>query len=156
MVLTRHDVESHGSDTMVIDCDAWLSGCYGDAWVFKTPLNANFVKEDFKFCVGNAPHCDNLMMGIMSRHYHTYSWGSRYRIFHYDLCRNTANFADKLKQYPKTVDHRPEQRRAEHRNIPTMQPWSWLLENRYPPLVTYSWFDIYATDPAHHAPKIFP
>lgn len=143
MVCTRHNLKSlpngHKVD-MDIEAPYWLLGNYCDAYVLTTPFVPEFAAEDFRFCVGHAPQCDNLMMGLMSRHYHTYSWGARYVIMHYDICRN-ANFVQKVEQHADTVDTRAQTRRKEHRNIPTQQAWSTLLQTQQAPVVTYSWFD---------------
>ena len=62
---------------------------------------------------------------------------------------------DKLDKNPDAVDHRPKARMIEHRNIPTMQPWQYLLDNKYAPYIVYTWFDYLRTDPAAHNSKIF-
>lgn len=155
MVLTRHNVESADTNNIVVEADSWHSGCFCDAWVLKTPLHPDFAQQDFKFCVGNAPQCDNLMMGLMSRYYHTYSWGSKYRIYHYDVCRGTKDMQDKVDKHPEKVDHRPKERKQQHRNIPTMQPWDYYLENKIRPYFYFTWFDYLKTAPAAHDPKLW-
>lgn len=143
MVCTRHNLMSlPEGDKIDIELEStnWLNGNFCDAWVLTTPFQPGFAAEDFTFCVGNAPQCDNLMMGLMSRHYHTYSWGSKYIIMHLDVCRN-LRYQDKLKIANDKTDMRAGDRREVHRNIPTQQPWQTLLESEQAPLITYTWFD---------------
>lgn len=142
MVCTRHNLKSLPSTDRIeieLEITNWLHGNFCDAWVLATPLLPGFLEEDFRFCVGNAPQCDNLMMGLMSQHYHTYSWGGRYMIMHLDLCRN-ARYQDKL-EINSAIDMRASQRKDQHRNIPTQQPWQTLVESGQEPMTTYSWFD---------------
>lgn len=143
MVCTRHNLKAIPSADKIdleLEISNWRDGNFCDAWVLRTPLDPEFANEDFGFCVGNAPQCDNLMMGLMSKYYHTYSWGARYMIMHYDVCRQ-ARYAQKISMNPKTMDMRASVRRDEHRNIPTQQSWQTLLESAQAPMVTYSWFD---------------
>lgn len=155
LVLTRHNIVEQGSNIIDIESDYWLHGNFCDAWIFKTPLKPEFLKENFEFCVGNAPQCDNLMMGLMSKHYHTFSWGSKYRIYHYDVCRGARSMQDKLDNFPKAVDYRARDRRNQHMNIPTMQPWDYMLINQVRPYSSFSWFDMTFTHPALHNPIAF-
>ena len=155
LVLTRHNIVEYGSNFVDIESDYWLHGNFCDAWVLKTPLKEDFLEEDFEFCVGNAPQCDNLMMGLMSKYYHTFSWGSKYRIYHYDVCRGAKSMQDKLDNFPKAVDYRARDRRSQHMSIPTMQPWEYMLENKIRPYSCFSWFDMSLTYPASHRPNAF-
>lgn len=143
MVCTRHNLKSIPSGDRIdieLEISNWRDGNFCDAWVLRTPFKPGFLQEDFEFCVGNAPQCDNLMMGLMSKHYHTYSWGAKYVIMHYDVCRN-VRYDQKILEHNDTTDSRASVRRGEHRNIPTQQPWQTLLESGQAPMTTYSWFE---------------
>jgi hypothetical protein len=132
MVLKRIDILDYKGSLGIAE-RSWRSGKFCDGWLFRTPLNAEFLKEDFGFCVGNAPFCDNLMMHLMSRHYHTYSWGAKYRSFHLDICRK-AGAVSAMITNDKT-DRRPALRVGEHAMISADQDWDYLLQNKIPPVV---------------------
>ena len=143
MVCTRHNFKGQPSaDKVKVEIEKmnWVYGNYCDAWVLSTPFEPRFAQENFHFCVGHAPQCDNLMMGIMSRHLHTYSWGAKYHIMHLDICRS-LDFDQKKAAHKDTMDTRARDRYPEHRNIPTQQPWQRLLESGQAPMTTYTWFD---------------
>lgn len=109
----------------------WDSGVFCDAWTFRTPLLLGFLDEDFDFCVGGAPGCDNTMMDLMWKHYHTYSWGDKYQVHHYDFCRKDGK--TRMITNEKTdwrVKHRPRQ----NGKIPANQDWDTLLATQTKPL----------------------
>lgn len=116
---------------------SWRRGEFCDAWVFKTPLKEEFLKEDFNFCIGNAPQCDNTMMYLMDKHYHTYSWGQKYKIYHLDNARKKAK-KTKLILNAKT-DLRAAQRKTEHVSISAYQDWNTMLRTQTKPQVIPSW-----------------
>lgn len=153
LALTRHHIQSLDDPQITIEVDSWLEGHFCDAWILKTPLDPEFLKQDFRFCVGHAPQCDNLMMGLMSNYYHTYSWGSKYRIYHYDVCRGLVGVDAKTEFRKSTADLRPQARRDEQRNIPTQQDWNKLLATGQEPAYNYTTFDFLRTGPAVHDPK---
>jgi len=62
----------------------------------KTPIDENFLLHDFNFCVGNAPGCDGLMMGLLNLNYHLYSRGTKYKIFHYDICEKSIKIGKNI------------------------------------------------------------
>lgn len=132
MVLKRIDILDY-SGKLAIASRSWLSGKFCDGWLFKTPLDQGFLLEDFQFCVGNAPYCDNLMMFLMSKHYHTFSWGKKYQSFHFDICRKVGQ-ASAMILNSKT-DVRPQARVGQHAMISAEQDWDYLLANQIPPEV---------------------
>lgn len=117
----------------------WTRGQFCDAWVIRLPFDARFLREDLRFCVGGAPQCDNLMMYLMTKYWHTYSWGEKYKIYHYDLCRKGAK--TEIITNDKT-DWRPSKRKGEHIAIPAYQNWDELLETCEPPIIKPSHMNI--------------
>jgi hypothetical protein len=147
MVCTRFNLRADGTEDQPlfgIEAMNWLKGDFCDAYVLQTPFNPDFVHEDLAFCVGHAAQCDNLMMSLMRRHYHTYSWGSRYQIVHVDICR-ALDYKGKLDTHKETADDRAKVRKSEHINIPTQQPWQQLLDSGEAPMCTWAWFDFSRT-----------
>jgi len=147
MVCTRFNLRADSApDQTRVDIELlnWYKGDFCDAYVLKTPLDPAFVREDFRFCVGHAAQCDNLMMWLMRKYYHTYSWGSKYRIVHVDICRGAVG-DEKLSINKKTADDRAKVRQTEHINIPTQQPWQQLLDSGEAPICTWTWFDFSRT-----------
>lgn len=130
MVVKRHNLDHNMIAS--IETTAWTNGVFCDGWILQTPFNPDFVKEDLNFCVGGAPQCDNVMMFLMNKYYHTFSWGSKYKIFHYDVCRKNAQ--TKMITNNKT-DWRPSKRKAEHSCIPAYQDWTSLLQTEKRPSV---------------------
>lgn len=117
-----------------VEQDSWSRGEYCDAWVFRTPINPEFLKEDTKFCVGNAPQCDNVMMYLMSKYYHVYSWGSKYKIFHYDIVRKKETKTEIILN--NNTDHRPSKRKTEQVMISAFQDYEkFLLEETRPQVI---------------------
>ena len=131
MVLKRTDLlDLNGAET--IYGKSWKRGKFCDGWMFKTPLDPEFLQENFDFCVGGAPCCDNVMMFLMSKHYHTYSWGAKYKTYHLDICRKSQ--ASLMVLNSKT-DYRAQERKQEHAAIPATQDWQWYLTTGQRPLV---------------------
>jgi len=120
-------------------------GDFCDAWVIKTPFNKYFLKSNLNFSVGNAPGCDGLMMGILTRFYHVYNYGKKYKIYHYDLCRKVVknlklnNFAKNSFIVNPSIDLRPLLRCDEWVEIPPNQDWKFLLINKKKPLYFFSY-----------------
>ena len=143
MVLTRHNVLRKDDGGFYLDIEPvnWRAGDFCDAWLFQTPIDPEFLKEDLHFCVGHAPQCDNLMMGLMVKHYHTYSWGAKYRIYHCEICRGSVTMAVKIDGNKSQADARPSYRQEDHRNIPPQQDWEKLLAAQQAPIYTYTWLD---------------
>jgi hypothetical protein len=133
MVLKRLDLTNINGESGIAK-KSWKSGKFCDGWLFKTPLDLDFLAENFEFCVGGAPYCDNLMMYLMSKHYHTYSWGEKYKTYHLDICRKKNNPGYMIKN--NKTDTRPEQRKREHACIPAFQNWEEMLKNQISPIVT--------------------
>ena len=147
LVCSRHNYldEKLPNETLYFEKLSWDRGDFCDVWVFEFPFKESFLKENFKFSVGNAPGCDGLMMGLMHKHYLTFSWGKKYKIFHYDICRkqktNTAklNFYISSKISGKRVsfilndraDIAPTIRMDEWYRIPNNQNWKKILEENY-------------------------
>ena len=146
LVCSRHNYldEKLPNETLYFEKLSWDRGDFCDVWVFEFPFKESFLKENFKFSVGNAPGCDGLMMGLMHKHYLTFSWGKKYKIFHYDICRkqktNTAklNFYISSKISGKRVsfilndraDIAPTIRMNEWYRIPNNQNWTKILEEK--------------------------
>ena len=101
LVCSRHNYldEKLPHETLYFEKLSWDRGDFCDVWVFEFPFKESFLKENFKFSVGNAPGCDGLMMGLMHKHYLTFSWGKKYKIFHYDICRKQKTNTAKLNFY---------------------------------------------------------
>jgi len=132
MVLKRTDLLDQDG-TVSQDQRHWRNGDFCDGWVFKTPFEPGFLGENFDFCVGGAPGCDNVMMHVMNRYYHTYSWGEKYRTFHLDICRKPGRPAAKITN--TKTDYRAKIRKSEHARIPGYQDWGFLLYNQKKPHV---------------------
>jgi len=134
LVCKRHNLDENMNTW--IEEYSWGKGEFCDAWVMKTPLDENFLKEDFNFCVGGAPQCDNTMMHLMSKYNHVFSWGAKYKVFHYDVCRKQLT--------PKMIlndatDYRASKRRNEHIDIPAKQDWDMLLKTKTQPKYLPTW-----------------
>lgn len=135
LVCKRHNLDEN-MNTWIEDY-SWNKGEFCDAWIMKTPMNPEFLKEDFNFCVGNAPQCDNTMMYLMSKYNHVFSWGSKYKIYHYDVCRSNRNANNMI--YNSNTDYRPSKRRNEHIDIPANQDWDELLKKQQKPKYLPTW-----------------
>jgi hypothetical protein len=135
LVAKRHNLDENMN--IWIEEHSWNKGEFCDAWILKTPFHPDFLKEDTEFCVGGAPQCDNLMMYLMSKYSHVYSWGSKYKIFHYDVARKQEH-KSKLILNDKT-DYRPSKRKTEHINIPANQDWDQLLKTGTQPRYLPTW-----------------
>lgn len=151
LVCSRYNymVEKLPIETKYFEKLSWDRGDFCDAWVFKFPFKQDFLKENFKFSVGNAPGCDGLMMGLMSKHYITFSWGKKYKILHYDICRKIKINAAKLNFYISSkisgkrvsfilndrADISPTIRMNEWSRIPNNQNWDKILEKNSNPII---------------------
>lgn len=147
MVCTRFNLQANtdpGKKIFDIESLNWYKGDFCDAYVLATPFAPGFITEDLEFRVGNAPQCDNLMMFLMQRYYHTYSWGSKYQIVHVDICRG-LDYQGKIFATKENADNRARVRQHEHINIPTQQPWQQLLDSGREPTWTWTWFDFSRT-----------
>ena len=133
MVCCRYNLNEDG--TSFTEMVSWMNGEFCDAWIFKTPIDPLFIQEDLEFCVGNAPQCDNVMMHLMSNHYHVYSWGEKYKIFHYDVCRKKLAYKMVLSD---TTDYRASLRKPEQSHISAFQKWEQLLKTGTAPSVALS------------------
>jgi FkbM family methyltransferase len=94
--LSLSRTEYINDDYSFIDQGAWNRCEFADAWIFKTPLK--LTQESFPCIVpvGSAPSCDNYMFYIMGQEYRkVFNWGSKYKIFHYDLCRKPEVLVNK-------------------------------------------------------------
>ena len=98
---SRHNYldEKLPNETLYFEKLSWDRGDFCDVWVFEFPFKESFLKENFKFSVGNAPGWDGLMMGLMHKHYLTFSWGKKYKIYHYDICIKQKTNTAKLNFY---------------------------------------------------------
>lgn len=133
-----------------IEQESWSRGEYCDAWIFKTPINPEFLKEDTNFCVGNAPQCDNVMMYLMSKYYHVYSWGSKYKIYHYDVVRKKETKTEIILN--TNTDHRPSKRKSEQVMISAFQDYDKFLSEQIRPQVIPSHREIYLNNESMFIP----
>jgi hypothetical protein len=134
MILKRTDLLDLNG-TVSVAKQHWKHGDFCDGWVFQTPFDAGFLSEDFNFCVGGAPGCDNVMMYLMNKYYHTYSWGEKYRTFHLDICRKPGSPGTKILN--DKTDLRAKNRRDEHARIPGYQNWEYQLRSQQRPHVIF-------------------
>ncbi len=130
LVCKRHNLTADLRVTL--EQRSWEKGEFSDAWTLKTPLLPEFLQEDFHFCVGNAPQCDNVMMYLMTKHYHTFSWGMKYKVYHLDVCRKQGGETVMIKNH--ATDYRASQRKQHHLLIPAFQDWQNLLDTQQPPI----------------------
>ena len=114
-------------------------GDYCDVIAFKIPLKKSLLKENFRFTWG-IPNCDGLIMGLFGKHYHVFSWGSKYKSFHLDVVRKknemptlTFNHIEIRKNFEIGALLRID----EAARIPTCQNWSDLLKKKIKPKVIY-------------------
>lgn len=135
MVCQRHNVNPDGS--LWIEEPNWRKGDFCDAWIMRTPIDERLLQEDINFCVGGAPQCDNLMMFLMSKYYHVFYWGEKYRIFHLDNHRKTDVASQMI--FNDATDWRPSQRKLEHIDITAYQDWNRLLVDGEQPLYRPTW-----------------
>lgn len=138
LVCTRENLYSEKLSEWQVETErkSIKEGDFSDAWVLKKPFNKNFIKENFNFTMLGSPGPDPLLMGLMSKHYHTFSWGSKYKIFHYDVCRKVQK--NKSSHYyhvhiNNRTDVRPLMRADEAVKIPLIQDWEKLLKNKIRP-----------------------
>lgn len=139
LVCCRHNLDDNLR--VWVEEASWERGEFCDAWVFKTPINPEFYKEDTKFCVGGAPQCDNVMMYLMNKYYHVYSWGSKYRIFHYDIARKRETRSEVIVN--DKTDYRPSIRKREHIMISAFQDYDKFLREGIRPQVIPSHREVY-------------
>lgn len=134
MVLTRYNLDTNLQPYR--EEPYWTNGNFCDTWIMKTPIPDGLLKEDLNFCVGGAPQCDNLMMYLMTKYWHTYSWGEKFKTYHYDVCRK-ANETKII--YNDKTDYRAVPRKDEHINIPAYQDWQHKLETGEQPIIKPCW-----------------
>lgn len=114
-------------------------GEYFDVLVFKNPIKKKLLNENLKFVWGITGG-DSLLMGLINKHYHLYSWGKKYVTYHYDVVR-------KKEENPKiTFNHVPIHKNFiinallridEAARIPTNQNWEILLKKKIKPKCIY-------------------
>ena len=114
-------------------------GEYFDVLVFKNPIKKKLINENLKFVWGS-PGGDSLLMGLMNKHYHIYSWGKKYVTYHYDVIRKkeenpiiTFNHAPIHKNFIINTLLRID----EAARIPTNQRWEILLKKKIKPKCIY-------------------
>ena len=100
--------------------------------VYKNPINKKLINENLKFIWG-IPGGDGLLMGLINKHYHIYSWGKKYITYHYDLVRKkveepkiTFNNIPVNKNFIMTAMLRID----EQARVPTKQDWEVLLKKK--------------------------
>jgi hypothetical protein len=139
LVCCRHNLNENLK--IWVEEESWERGEFCDAWIMKTPINPEFLKEDTKFCVGGAPQCDNVMMYLMSKYYHVYSWGSKYKIFHYDVARKRESKTELILN--DKTDYRPSERKSEQVMISAFQDNERFLREGTRPQVIPSHREVY-------------
>ncbi len=114
-------------------------GEYFDVLVYKNPINKKLINENLKFIWG-IPGGDGLLMGLINKHYHIYSWGKKYITYHYDLVRKkeeepkiTFNNIPVNKNFIMTAMLRID----EQARVPTKQDWEVLLKKKIKPKCIY-------------------
>lgn len=143
MVCQRHNVDAEGN--LWIEQTNWQKGDFCDAWILRTPIDERLLQEDIDFCVGGAPQCDNLMMYLMSKYYHVFYWGDKYRIFHLDNYRKIDSGSRMIVN--DATDWRPSRRKLEHINISAYQDWDQLLIEKQRPKYQPTWRFIIVEQP---------
>jgi hypothetical protein len=115
-------------------------GDFADAWIMSTPIDNNFVNEDLNFTLFGSPGADPLVMGIMTKYYHVFHWGKRYKIYHYDIVRKNNDLIPKhfhlVRINPRT-DPTALMRINEAVKIPINQDWKVLLKKKRKPVFIY-------------------
>ena len=87
------------------------------------------------------PDVMGLRMGLLNLDYHLYSWGIKYKIFHYDICRKVYQNKKKYNFYKNgyivndKADIRPTLRFAVWMRVPPNQDWNFLLKSHTKPNV---------------------
>jgi hypothetical protein len=114
-------------------------GEFCDCVAMKTPFKKSFMRENLKFIWG-IPCGDSLLMGLLNKHYHVFSWGKKYQSFHYDV-------VNKKKENPFLTFNHIEIKRNfeigallridEAARVCMNQNWNFLLTNRIKPQVIY-------------------
>lgn len=116
-----------------------LRGEYTDAFVLKKPFLNSFLKENLNFVWGSAGG-DGLLMGIASKHYHTFYWGNKFKIFHYDVVRKKNEdplFTFNGIEITKNIEVGSMLRPYEMVRIPAKQNWAELLNKGKKPKVIF-------------------
>jgi hypothetical protein len=114
-------------------------GEYFDVLVFKNPIKNKLMNENLKFIWG-IPGGDSLLMGLINKHYHIFSWGKKYITYHFDVVR-------KKEENPKFIfNHIPVNKNFlisamlrvdEAARVPTRQDWQVLLKEKIKPKCIY-------------------
>jgi len=115
-------------------------GDFCDAWVFKTPLQKNFLKENFNFTLFGSPAADPLVMGLMVKNYHVYHWGNKFIVYHYDVVRKANKNLPKafhLVAVNNRTDPSALMRINESVKIPIFQNWQYFLSRKKKPVFIF-------------------
>jgi hypothetical protein len=115
-------------------------GDFADCIVFKTPIDDRFCGENLNFPTWASRGSDTLLMGLMCKHFHTYSWGSKYKIYHLHSDTNASHSSFKnLKDYyykeilSKNLNIKSLMRMHEAARIPPSQNYKFFLEKKKKP-----------------------
>jgi hypothetical protein len=115
-------------------------GDFSDAWIMSTPIDSNFLNENLNFRLFGSPGADPLVMGIMTKYYHVFHWGKKYKIYHYDIVRKSSDLPPKhfhlVRTNPRT-DPSALMRINESVKIPINQNWKNLLKKEVRPNFIY-------------------
>lgn len=114
-------------------------GEYTDAFIFKKPFLKSFLNENLNIIWGSAGG-DSLLMGITSKHYHSYYWGKKYKIYHFDVIRKkneNPQITFNGIEVTRTFEIGSMLRSSEHARIPLSQSWDKLLANKIKPKVIF-------------------
>jgi hypothetical protein len=97
------------------------------------------MQENLDFIFGSAGG-DSLLMGIASKHYHTFYWGDKYKIYHYDVIRKKNEnplFTFNSIEITKNIEIGSMLRPYEMARIPKNQKWDKLLKKKKKPRVVF-------------------
>jgi hypothetical protein len=113
-------------------------GDFSDCWVFKNPIDKNFLNENVNFPLWGTRGSDSLLMGLMCKHFHTYSWGTRYKISHLHTINENDDSECIMDYWKKEILKKPLNikcliRMHEAARIPTSQNFEQLLQNKIKP-----------------------
>jgi len=112
-------------------------GDFCDAWVFKTPLQKEFLKENLNFSLFGSTGGDSLLTGLMCKHYHVYNWGKKYKIYHKHskniLIDNNIKKNYYMNVIKKNTDITPLLRLHQSARIPANQNFKYYLSKKIRP-----------------------
>jgi len=115
-------------------------GDFCDAIVMTTPIDPNFINENLNFSMSASPGADPLVMGLMTKYYHVYHWGIKYKTYHFDVVNKQNEFTSRhfhIIKINTKIDSTPLMRSNEAVKIPINQDWKNLLKKKIRPNFIY-------------------